>query len=405
MTTFCPSCGMNVEADLDVSLGRRRWKCASCSFILKEEGAGLSAPASGGRAPAVAPKPVARAPIAKAAGPVRSAGAPARPVPQGKPAPARDLDSKGKPERDVTPLPGLTIDTSDLPPPSRVNGPSPSTPEPEPVQAGWDGSFDGLEGIEFAAGDQLLALNLRRDTQLDEPPKALPSPSPAPEAPSAEDLGDPLAGLMLDDDAPPSSAASAGMPLWTRANPAPVSSDTGKGRAAPSDEVLAAAPAPSAAPSTAGFRAQQGGTDGALFDTVLVCDGSSPLREAVREGLAIRRAGRNIVACENGEQLIEILAEKMASGSFVDAVILDAELEILDGFHAAIALRAIERAFRIATPTPLLFLTSLPCDDGFRRVLEYCKPARYLNKGADAGAPSFISGRLLQVLSALRSGI
>jgi CheY-like chemotaxis protein len=154
--------------------------------------------------------------------------------------------------------------------------------------------------------------------------------------------------------------------------------------------VQAAAPAPPTAAVT----------PGALFDRVLVAEDTALLREIVKDSLVQGGISRHVRGCANGEEFLQVAAESVAAGVAIDLAVLDVDMPILNGYFAAIALRAMERGLR-ARPTPIVFFTAYPCDETFKKVLDHCQPARYLNKGADSSPPR-IAARLVQVLASLR---
>lgn len=138
----------------------------------------------------------------------------------------------------------------------------------------------------------------------------------------------------------------------------------------------------------------------ALFVRVLMAEDTALLREIVKDALVQNGISQQVRGCANGEEFLQAVAEALVARQPLDLAILDVEMPILSGYHAAIALRALERGLRIRA-TPIVFFTAFPCDDTFKKVLEHCQPARYLNKGADSSPPR-IAGRLVQVLSSLK---
>jgi CheY-like chemotaxis protein len=139
---------------------------------------------------------------------------------------------------------------------------------------------------------------------------------------------------------------------------------------------------------------------GSLFERVLVCEDTALLREIVKDALVQSGISQHVRTCGNGEEFLITVGEALAAGVPIDLAILDVEMPILNGYQTAIALRAFERGLK-TQPTPLVFFTSYACDETFKRVLEHCQPARYLNKGADS-APPRIAARLVQVLGSLK---
>jgi hypothetical protein len=77
-------------------------------------------------------------------------------------------------------------------------------------------------------------------------------------------------------------------------------------------------------------------------------------------------------------------------------VTLDVEMPLINGFHCALAMRAIERGFG-QQPIPILFFSVRKCDANFRKILKACQPAAYLNK-AGASDPQVIGDRLSAII-------
>jgi CheY-like chemotaxis protein len=134
------------------------------------------------------------------------------------------------------------------------------------------------------------------------------------------------------------------------------------------------------------------------FDHVLIADDVQLLRELLRDSLMSEGLARHVHSCADGEEFLQAMTEQLHKGKAVSLAVLDLDMPKLNGYQTAIALRAVERGFARTIPTPILFFTSHACDDVFRKVLDYCQPARYLNKGADA-TPDRIASRLTQVLA------
>ncbi len=137
----------------------------------------------------------------------------------------------------------------------------------------------------------------------------------------------------------------------------------------------------------------------ARFETILIADDSALLRAVLADQFREKRISDRIELCANGEELLERATELLSTGGGIDLAIFDVEMPVLNGYHAAIALRAIEKGLHAPVPTPVIFFTARVCDETFRKVLEYTQPARYLNKGEDGAR---IPERLASVLASLR---
>ena len=486
MPTYCPSCGMNVETDLDTSQGSRQWRCGNCKMVLKQEAA--PQPAAKGPAQPVAKVGVTKVPASEVAKPPpppppiqikpRSAPPAGReaPVPLWQQGGGIDLDdaedgeleierggfSPGgqkapapAPEQPVR-RPAPTPRAAPAPAQPQASKPAPapaqpqaSKPAPAPAQpqaskpAAGQISFGGgdidfgeesdapfeeapapaapASGVTFGGGD----IDFGEDESA-EPFGEAPAPAPAPAARAAQapaqkapptgrgapavTSGVTFGGGDIDfgDDEPPPDFEPAPTRTFvgripTRENPnagaAPAAAPTARAPSAAAMAALAAmkggsVPAPAPAPPPPVTQP--------LFENVVICDDSALLREILKDALEQGRVCRKVICCANGEEFVQTMTEQLKSGLLVDLAILDVEMPVLNGFYGAIALRAIERAFRITMPTPLLFFSGRPCDETFKRVLDYTKPARYLNKGVEGGTPQRIAARLAQVLATLR---
>lgn len=136
----------------------------------------------------------------------------------------------------------------------------------------------------------------------------------------------------------------------------------------------------------------------ARLPSVLIAEDTELLRTMLEELFVSEGVAETAVACANGEKFLEEAARTYRKSGEIGLVVLDANMPILDGYRAALALRAIERGLGVRTPTPILFFTSVPCDEPFRKVLERCAPARYVNKETSSG-PKELVDRIRQILA------
>jgi len=72
-------------------------------------------------------------------------------------------------------------------------------------------------------------------------------------------------------------------------------------------------------------------------------------------------------------------------------------MPVLNGFNAAIALRAIEEGFGLTKSTPILFFSAQPCDEKAKKVLQFVGRAIYVNKVSSPNLAELAS-RVQQVL-------
>ena len=133
--------------------------------------------------------------------------------------------------------------------------------------------------------------------------------------------------------------------------------------------------------------------------SILVCDDSSMMRELLRDVLVKNKLTDTVVASKDGADFITLFCRHIQDKKPFSLVVLDVAMPILNGINAAISMRAIEKALKIKT-TPILFFTGQKCDENFKKVLSYCKPALYVNKGISS-TPDLLSSRIGQVVEQL----
>lgn len=133
--------------------------------------------------------------------------------------------------------------------------------------------------------------------------------------------------------------------------------------------------------------------------SILVCDDSSMLRELLKDVLIENKLSKEVVTSKDGADFICIFCTHIKNKNPFSLVVLDVAMPILNGINAAISMRAIEKALNIK-PTPILFFTGNKCDENFKKVLSYCKPALYVNKGTSS-TPDLLSSRISQVVERL----
>jgi len=133
---------------------------------------------------------------------------------------------------------------------------------------------------------------------------------------------------------------------------------------------------------------------------VVAAEDSTALLKTVSRMLMEKKITKSVDACKNGEEFINTVVGRVKGGDPLSLVILDVNMPILNGINAAVIFRAIEKGFEKKRTTPILFFTSYKCDDTFKKVLKYCKPAKYINKGAGS-SPEEFAERLYQVINQL----
>jgi len=129
---------------------------------------------------------------------------------------------------------------------------------------------------------------------------------------------------------------------------------------------------------------------------VVAAEDSAILLKTVSRMLQDKKIAKSVDACKNGEEFIATVVERVKGGGPISLAILDVNMPILNGINAAVIFRAIEKGFA-RKRTPILFFTSYKCDDTFKKVLKYCQPAKYINKGTGS-SPEEFAERLYQVV-------
>ncbi|MDH3974980.1 MAG: response regulator [Deltaproteobacteria bacterium] len=134
-------------------------------------------------------------------------------------------------------------------------------------------------------------------------------------------------------------------------------------------------------------------------ESILICDDSSMIRELLGDVLTKSKLAKKVVASRDGSDFITCFTKSIMEKSFFSLVVLDLAMPVLNGTNAAIAMRAIEKAHHMK-PAPILFFTAYKCDENFKKVLSFCKPALYVNKGVSS-TPDLLASRISQVVERL----
>jgi len=136
------------------------------------------------------------------------------------------------------------------------------------------------------------------------------------------------------------------------------------------------------------------------LEKVLIAEDSKALINRIAQIMEERRMAEWVTKCQDGSEFLTRLVEQFQQKRAVNLVILDVNMPIINGVNAAIAMRAIEKGYEFKKPIPILFFTAKQCDETFKKVLSYTKPAKYINKGTGANPDEF-ADRLLHVLTDL----
>ena len=128
-------------------------------------------------------------------------------------------------------------------------------------------------------------------------------------------------------------------------------------------------------------------------ERVLLADDSEAIRTLLTRLLLDRRLAVSVKTAGDGAAFLETATRWLREGTPASLVILDVQMPGLEGFSAAAALRAVERAFDIGLPAPILFVTARKIDPTIQTFLTALAPAQYLNKGV-ASAPEELASRV-----------
>jgi CheY-like chemotaxis protein len=135
------------------------------------------------------------------------------------------------------------------------------------------------------------------------------------------------------------------------------------------------------------------------IDTIVLAEDTSLLREMLKDSLVARRLSRRVISCRNGYEFVSAYIRSRQGNRPVGLVILDVVMPILNGISAAVAIRAHEKGQGL-TAAPILFFTIKRCDETFKKVLTFCQPAMYVNKGTSS-SPENLRQRVDKVVTQL----
>ncbi|OGL46553.1 MAG: hypothetical protein A2161_22310 [Candidatus Schekmanbacteria bacterium RBG_13_48_7] len=135
---------------------------------------------------------------------------------------------------------------------------------------------------------------------------------------------------------------------------------------------------------------------------IISADDSKIIQNILSELLVEERVAQSVEMCNNGMEFLSSITKHFRNNIPINMVILDVNMPILNGISAAIALRAIEKGFGFK-PLPIIFFTVKKCDETFQKVLKFCHPSKYLNKGVSS-SPAEIVRRVSEVAHQLLKG-
>ncbi|MDF1556280.1 MAG: response regulator [Deferrisomatales bacterium] len=136
------------------------------------------------------------------------------------------------------------------------------------------------------------------------------------------------------------------------------------------------------------------------FRRVLLADDSAFFTEGLKGYLVEKGLCNEVTVAGDGAAALGLATAALRERAPYSLVVLDLLMPRLNGIHAAVALRSVERAFG-GFRSPILFLSSRRIDPSLKPLLDELQPAFYLNKSS--GGPLF-DGRLEEVLQAVAPG-
>ncbi len=135
-------------------------------------------------------------------------------------------------------------------------------------------------------------------------------------------------------------------------------------------------------------------------ERVLLADDSETIRTLLTDCLLAKRLAASVTSVSDGVAFLETATRWLRDGTPASLVILDVQMPGIEGLSAAAALRAIERAFDIGLPAPILFVSAQKIDDRIQAFLRGHAPAHYLNKGV-AASPDQLAARVEALVAQL----
>ncbi len=132
---------------------------------------------------------------------------------------------------------------------------------------------------------------------------------------------------------------------------------------------------------------------------VLVAEDSKYVRTIIMDALKASRVYTNVMAFENGLELISAFSKLVSEKTPVNIFIIDLNMPVMDGITAARTIRAIENQQKLP-PTPIVFFSATKADDSLKAQMDILSPASYVNKGTDPD-PDQLAKRVEQLVGYL----
>ncbi len=135
------------------------------------------------------------------------------------------------------------------------------------------------------------------------------------------------------------------------------------------------------------------------LESIILAEDSELVSRILREMIVRKGLSGRVISCKNGFEFVISYLKNRRDRVPIGMIILDVIMPVLNGISAAVAVRSWEKALKL-DPIPILFFTGKRCDETFKRVLQYSRPAMYVNKGASEAAAS-LEQRIEKVIKQL----
>ncbi len=132
---------------------------------------------------------------------------------------------------------------------------------------------------------------------------------------------------------------------------------------------------------------------------VMTAEDSKFIRDLIQNALTQKQIAQEVMAFENGSELVAAFSRRVAGKQPVGLFILDLNMPVMDGIATARTIRAIEAQHRLQK-VPILFFSSARATDDLKKQLSLFTPAVYMNKGSDA-APARLAERVDQLINTI----
>jgi len=140
-------------------------------------------------------------------------------------------------------------------------------------------------------------------------------------------------------------------------------------------------------------------SSGPKLEAVILAEDSELVSRILKEMIVRKGLSGRVISCKNGFDFVISFLKSRQEKVNPGLIIMDVIMPVLNGISAAVAIRAWEKALNLE-PIPILFFTGKKCDETFKRVLQYSRPAMYINKGASESAVS-LEARIEKVVNQL----